>query len=395
MDSMVSSILLARLRHAQHSARLYVPLINIPRDDFSLRTEAVWLFKKAGVDVSALVFLDELDLHTVAAKYKLHILLVDHNQLGSAQEWLAPYVEEIIDHHAAQNLYKSTLKHTVVEPTGSACTLVAEEILEHHKNATPPDSSSNVLDQQTALLLLGTILIDTVNFSPSSGRFNAKDEHVADNLYSAILSSSSSSTRPPLTRDALFTELQNEKFNVLGLSARDLLRKDYKEWTFPFPKLRVTPEVEQQTSSAIKVGISSAGIDLRVWVERDGSQWAGSLDAWAQERRLDLLLLMLAFQSESAGFRRQLVVYRPTVTATAAVAEALCGFLEGRDDLKLQPIAVELQASGISSSSSSSSSRTGVWAYEQGNAKASRKVIQPILAVDFFGVQPSQNSADT
>jgi hypothetical protein len=54
LDSMVSSCLLAFLRSldplpssAASSTEIYVPVMNIPRQDLSLRTEAVWLFAKA------------------------------------------------------------------------------------------------------------------------------------------------------------------------------------------------------------------------------------------------------------------------------------------------------------------------------------------------------------
>ena len=39
----------------------FVAVIAVPREDFALRTDAAWLFRDVGVDVSALVFADEVD----------------------------------------------------------------------------------------------------------------------------------------------------------------------------------------------------------------------------------------------------------------------------------------------------------------------------------------------
>jgi inorganic pyrophosphatase/exopolyphosphatase len=61
LDSMVSSIAYAYLLSQAHTAIIDVvlPVMNIPRSEFRLRTEADYLFREVGIEVSNLVFLDE------------------------------------------------------------------------------------------------------------------------------------------------------------------------------------------------------------------------------------------------------------------------------------------------------------------------------------------------
>jgi exopolyphosphatase len=62
--------------------------------------------------------------------------------------------------------------------------------------------------------------LDTVNFSPTAKRATPKDVDIADQLQQLVPSD--------VSRDQLFTELQNAKENVSGLNTEQLLRKDVK-----------------------------------------------------------------------------------------------------------------------------------------------------------------------
>ena len=126
LDSMVSSILLAWSRGGESEGLPNVPVMNIPRDDFGLRTEAAWLFADVGIDVKNLTFLDDLDLGRLFASKGSRLVLADHNKLSSAQAAWAGAVEEIVDHHADENLFPGAKK--TMAPVGSASTLVAEAL---------------------------------------------------------------------------------------------------------------------------------------------------------------------------------------------------------------------------------------------------------------------------
>jgi exopolyphosphatase len=269
LDSMASSVLYAFSKGAVSDGLPNIPVMNIPREDFNLRTEAAWLFKECGVSAADLLFLDDLDLDRLFAAGGAQLVLVDHNKLGNRQSAWADAVVEIIDHHANEGLYPAAKK--VIEPTGSASTLVAEVLL-----ASVPDD----LESGAAALALGTILLDTVNLDPDAKRVTPRDEAVAQKLLDAVT----------LDRNALFESLQFEKFNVAALSSRDILRKDYKEYRM----------------GSVVCGIASALLPLTDWMRKDAAL-DDSFKAYLNERKLDVLLVMSAYTAPA--FTRELAVH--------------------------------------------------------------------------------------
>lgn len=331
LDSMASSVAYARFLAAQAGPNdpMTVPVINIPREDFALRTEAVWLFREAGVQVASLIFLDEIELDTVNARGRLRLVLVDHNRLPAVRSAWAPAVEEILDHHEDEGQYPEARR--TVAPVGSAATLVAERFLE---------SAPALLEPAVATLLLGTILLDTVNLDTAAKRATQRDEQAARRL---LESTGSDRTR-------LFDRLQAEKFNVSALSTRDILRKDYKEYQM----------------GAVKCGISSALLPLGEWIRKD-PQIEASFREYAESRGLDLLLAMSAYTRPE--FRRELAAY----SAEAALRERVVAFLAG-SGLGLTPL-------GPGSRPEAGRLRC----YAQADASQSRKKLQPLLAAYLQG----------
>lgn len=323
LDSMASSLTYAWLeaRRAGENDPPVVPVMNIPREDFPLRTEAVWLFREAGVEVEELLFLDDVDLAALHAQGRLRLVLVDHNRLPARREAWGPAVEEILDHHEDEGLYAGASK--TIAPVGSAATLVAERLL-----AERPQG----VDAAAATLLLGTILLDTVNLDPAAKRVTPRDEQAAAALLEATKAD----------RRLLFDRLQAEKFNVSALSSRDILRKDYKEYTM----------------GTVKCGISSALLPLGDWLRKD-PQLEGSFAQYARSRNLDLLLAMCAYTQPE--FRRELAVY----AAEGSLAERVVAFLDSRG-LGLSPLRDE--------------SAGGLRCYAQADVSQSRKKLQPLLA---------------
>eukprot|EP00976_Prorocentrum_cordatum_P102598 1193123-Prorocentrum_minimum.AAC.2 len=62
------------------------PQINIPRGDFSLRPDAVYLMVTSGFDEAALLFDDDVDLAGLEESARLAgIVLVDHNRVATRQ----------------------------------------------------------------------------------------------------------------------------------------------------------------------------------------------------------------------------------------------------------------------------------------------------------------------
>lgn len=328
LDSMVSAIMYGFFAAAcePRERRVVVPVINIPRRDLILRTEATYLFGVLDIDVATLLFIDEVDLGTLHRENRLHLTLVDHNTLAADQASFADAVDAIIDHHEDAGLYGRANPRTI-EPVGSAATLVAEAILR---------SRPALVDAGTATLLLGTILLDTVNLSPDAGRVTAKDRDVVTRL-SAIAGGDP---------DALFAKLQFEKFNVAMLGTGDLLRKDYKEWG----------------AGTVKYGISTVLTSLEEWMGKD-PDIVGGCDDFRRSKGLDCLLAMMAYTDADGKFRRQLAV----IAADQAFASRFVAYLQGSPfgfrHLRPEELAESDRAAFFS----------------QGDATLSRKKLQPLV----------------
>jgi len=327
LDSMASAVAYAWFLTLQNSETTVLPLINIPRDDFKLRTEAVYLFDEAGISIDNLLFIDDLDPVKESGNKDIKMILIDHNTIAEPQKSLNDSVIEILDHHADDKNYPSTAKINI-NPVGSTATIVAECFIKNQKNA---------LDISLGSLLLGTILLDTVNLDPKAGRVTNEDSGAAKELI-AIAS---------LDQQTLFDKLQFEKFNVSSLGSYDLLRKDYKEWQM----------------GDVKCGIGSVLQPIEDWGKKDANLLK-ECDRYLKERKLDVLLAMNAFTNP--GFNRQIVVYIPD----AALRNKTVEFLES-SDLGLEKLDIEV------------ADKSGGDFYNQKNLGISRKKLQPILN-DFF-----------
>jgi len=270
LDSMASSLAYGYLLTAENKEddRQIIPIMPIPRADFKLRTEAVYVFNKAGINLQEVIFFDEVNLPTImAADGKL--VLMDHNKLTLGLDF-GDQVTAIIDHHLDENFYAQA-KPRIIEPVGSTASLVSLEISKNNPA---------LLDKKLAALLLGTILLDTVNLDPAAGRVTPSDDEAARIL------------RPIFADDHghYFARVQEEKFNVESLTTIDLLRKDYKQWQL----------------GKTACGIGSVLMPVSKWSRRDPGLAKAFVD-FATGRSLDILLAMNAYTEPD--FQRDLVIY--------------------------------------------------------------------------------------
>ncbi|MBI9103508.1 MAG: DHH family phosphoesterase [Spirochaetales bacterium] len=325
LDSMVSAVTCAWYLYLSDASSNPFPLINIPRADFKLRTEAVFLFNEAGVNLDLLMFAEDIDLLRLKESGNLKLVLVDHNKIGSDQENLIDTVTGIIDHHADEKTYPSSAD-VDIRPVGSASTIIAESFLKNQ---------SNSITTPLCTLLLGTILLDTVNLDPAAGRVTDDDEKAA----AAIVKITG------LDQKILFDKLQFEKFNVSSLGSYDLLRKDYKEWQF----------------GSVKCGIGAVLQPIEKWIQKD-PDISKACDRYLSERNLDILFAMNAFTAPE--FTRQLVVY----IKDEALRSRTIDFLE-TTEMGLEKLDIDNEGSCLF--------------YNQKNLGISRKKLQPLLK-DFF-----------
>ncbi|XP_071970877.1 exopolyphosphatase PRUNE1 isoform X2 [Engystomops pustulosus] len=329
LDSMVSAITLAYLLAKTSSSKNleYIPVLNIPREDFPLRTESTFFLKENRIPEDLLIFRDEIDLGALYEAGRLGLSLVDHNVLPRADSFMEDVVTEVIDHHVLERRPTRNCRVTA-ELVGSCTTLMTEKII---------CDAPHILDSQLASMLRGTIVLDCVNMTPAAGKVTPKDTE-----YVTILESRFPNLPP---RGAVFDSLQNAKFDVSGLTTDQMLRKDLKALF----------------SRDIKMAISAIYMDIEEFLRRKDLE--KELQDFCQRHRYNIIIAMaIAFDSANEP-RRQIAVY----SQEGALRETVSKVLE-------EATTPSLELTLITSHYCSH-----VTAYSQGNTTASRKKVLPIL----------------
>ncbi|KAJ1741866.1 Exopolyphosphatase [Coemansia sp. RSA 989] len=295
MDSVVSSISLAYLLQATlPQTHWAIPVINTNRADMSLRPDCQAALQSImpAASLDSLTFIDDLDPDG-------RIWLVDHNAPAARQSELEPLVEGIVDHHVDEGRCLGA-KWRQIEMVGSCSTLVAERLFRQAQ------SHPDLMDADLAKLLLGAILLDTSNLDPAAQRATSRDVEMANWLTPQVSWIAAGSIAPESLNVSnpreLYKALDKLKGRVSHLSARDLLRKDYKQWAV----------------GKWNVGISSISYRLAKWIKRDGrEEIENSVMAWIEEQQLQVAMVMthgkVKQHGEKTYGRELLVSFAPAV----------------------------------------------------------------------------------
>jgi exopolyphosphatase len=242
-DSIISAITLGYIESVKGVTEK-TPIVSIPRADLETqRPETVSLLKLAGISHAAgvLLFVDQPVV--TESTEATEVTLVDHNRLADIFQQKDWKVVEIVDHHRDERMYMDTCSGSSRWITfddnkalvASACTLVVERMKELWR---PPDPSS------LGVLLLGVILLDSVNLSPEAGKVTQRDRDAVQSLLvdtnwqglpqeSKEVLKVSPSSGPNTT--AFFHALQETKFDPgfwNSLSVRHALWLDYKDYSY-------------------------------------------------------------------------------------------------------------------------------------------------------------------
>lgn len=216
LDSIISSIVLAYHLESEETSLTstwcnHVPVINIPRKDFSLRKDAVFLFQLLQVPVLDLVFIDDLDLQSLLNQKILSVILTDHNALASSQLFLKDSVIGIFDHHHIESMIPlDSLLYKDIRMVGSACSLIALHIQSHYVDT--------LISNTIASMLMSAILLDTVNFSPIERKTHDVDVQAFMWLF----------TFHPVPHEDLYKTLVDLRGDNIGFTTWDLFRRDIK-----------------------------------------------------------------------------------------------------------------------------------------------------------------------
>lgn len=261
-----------------------ISLIQTPRADLHLREENLYALSLAGIDTKEPQFLCVDDVPTSTPFPSRNFALVDHNRLAPQFTLENPEakVVSVIDHHEDEGLYKETASpRTITVPTGSATSLVALYLREKSADGVPPE---------LATLLLCGILIDTDGLKPG-GKAEKKDREAAPFLVPRSLLPPAIEEKDlpddPRIND-LTSSLDAKKGDVSHLDTRDLLRRDYKEYTM------IPSWAKDKT---VLVGLASVPVGLKAWLTRDDGFFTAT-DKWMSDRGLSALGILTSFHDE-------------------------------------------------------------------------------------------------
>jgi inorganic pyrophosphatase/exopolyphosphatase len=422
LDSVACAVSLAYSLHLANDdeTRAYAPVVCVPREDFPLRADARWLLDHVGIDVDALTFDGEIPFGAFARTTRddaLRLVLVDHNAVASSSAYaaFADAVDAVVDHHDDEKKYPAACDAVIV-PTGSCATLVAEALVSPADASEPSGTATRVSfetaarlfvgDSKTgedsdarrlrvgdprAALLLAAVLLDTQNLNASATRVHARDAAIVPILASLAGTGDVA---------AFHDELKRRRFDQFGLSPRDLLRRDYKQWRFVPRATEDAPATS--ATSAWDVGVASFGVPLGE-MATDARAIRDACAAFGRDKRVDALALMCAFDDETtyatSAFRRQFAI-----AFFDADAEGKGASLSAppRDDALVALSARMFEPGGVLPvalgglepvADATALDAFGGFAFEQGDPTRSRKKAQPALAAFFEGAPPPRAAA--
>ncbi|ORZ24436.1 hypothetical protein BCR42DRAFT_90769 [Absidia repens] len=314
LDSIISALLMAYLSQKKNgsSNTIYIPLIKVPFCDLALRPEVTYVFEQAGIDTTKLICIDQLDTSYLESigndtlMARPDIILVDHNRLTPPLSHLEQHCQivGVVDHHVDEGFYLDAPLRWI-EVVGS-CTSQVVLLLHDEIN-----SLSDVNKKAVATLAAAPILVDTIGLCWNLGKTTQKDvdalKIVGPLAFTSSLTAASTTksdgpdgTNSYLTPQAItyYNDIEHIKSQVDHLSTRDLLRKDYKQWTI----------------NGYTVGTSSMSWYLKAWVDRDGYDQIVK-DAWAfiGEQQLDMLVVLTSYdhskQQSDGVYERELAFF--------------------------------------------------------------------------------------
>ncbi|XP_045541145.1 exopolyphosphatase PRUNE1 [Papilio machaon] len=209
-------------KRVDHKDNIFIPVLDVNREDYSLKTEVAYCLNENNISEDNLVFRDDIDLKNLVTN-KTSIILVDHHVVAKKYDFLIPYVNEIIDHRPRDKQwnYKDDARSTI-ESVGSCATLICQRIkdLSYLMNK---DIEFFTTYPVCCRLLYCTILLDTVNFSKEVNKGTPHDKEMVLFLETILKPDDRENFRK-----STVDKLVIARSDVTKLSAAQLLKKDVK-----------------------------------------------------------------------------------------------------------------------------------------------------------------------
>uniref|UniRef100_A0A8C0FM66 Protein prune homolog 2 n=1 Tax=Bubo bubo TaxID=30461 RepID=A0A8C0FM66_BUBBB len=264
LDSLISTLAYAYfLDKVSPPDVLCLPVLNIPRRDFSYFTETRFILEELNIPESFHIFRDEINLHQLNAEGKLSLTLVNSNMLTSEDKSLESAVVKVInpDEQCDGSL----------ELQASSSSLVVKEILQE---------APELITQQLAYLLRGSILFKCMSLKAES--VTDQQEKVLSILEKKF------PDLPP--REEIISVLRETQFNPQG-SVEEVMLKDLKEIS----------------DGEIKVAISTVYMTLEDCVLH--RNLIGDLKVFVDKYGFDVLVILANCLSDEKQTKRQIAVY--------------------------------------------------------------------------------------
>ncbi|XP_051657272.1 protein prune homolog 2 isoform X2 [Manacus candei] len=295
LDSLISTLAYAYfLDKVSPPDVLCLPVLNIPRRDFSYFTETQFILEELNIPESFHIFRDEINLHQLNAEGKLSLTLLNSNILTSDDKSLESAVVKVInpDEQCDRSL----------ELQACSSSLVVKEILQ---------KAPELITQQLAYLLRGSILFKCMSLEADS--ITEQQEKVLSILEEKF------PDLPP--REEIISVLQETQFNAQGVSIEEVMLKDLKEIS----------------DGEVKVAISTVYVTLEDCVLH--RSLVGDLKAFVDKYRFDVLVILANCSSEKKQTKQQIAVYSENVE----LGNQICCELEECQNpcLELDPLEYE------------------------------------------------------
>ncbi|KAL3231793.1 Polyphosphatase [Nakaseomyces bracarensis] len=282
-DSIACAISYAYFEHVKDPKRVFVPIINIPREDLTMRRDVTYALSKMDINEDVLFFREDL-IQLKQDFGSIYAVIVDHNELPKPSKNFITDVVGILDHHADKKLYMNA-NPRVLTVTGSCSSLVTNYWSEQLDKTT-----YNEALKECAPLLISAGLLDTANL-----KYKVENPDVeAFKHYSSL-------DIPYFVQfDTVFKDLRAAKDNIDGLTVKQLIRKDYKEYDFKNKK------------NKLNIGVASIVEPVESLYKRFESKENFLEDCYSYQKEfeLDCLIVLTSWNDKDVGrFRRELAIF--------------------------------------------------------------------------------------
>ncbi|KAJ9629367.1 Exopolyphosphatase [Taxawa tesnikishii (nom. ined.)] len=168
----------------------------------------------------------------------------------------------------------------------------------HAQGDTLTDDSAvaALWDAQVAQLAMASILIDTMNLKDEN-KTKDHDRKAVEFLEAKI--GLCGKVSKDFQRDTFFEKINEAKKDLDSLALRDILRKDYKQWTENGMNLGMSSIVKPLSFLRSKAQDEGG--------EGSNEAFVNALKKFAKERKLGVFAIMTAFTSEDGAFSRELL----------------------------------------------------------------------------------------